>query len=133
MQTVLLVDDDACIRKSVGDMLARSGYEVKTAADGATALTVLQDSPTVDLVIVDYRMPGMDGIALVRRIREMHAQLPVVIMTGHGDLESYLCATSLGVARYIGKPVGLRELQRALRAVAAERTCDRTMRRIPTG
>jgi CheY-like chemotaxis protein len=111
MRSILLVDDDPAVRKIVGEMLERSGYGVITAADGQSALAALRERAAVDLVIADYRMPGMDGLSLVRRIKEKMPDLPVVILTGHGDLESYLCATGL-VVRYIGKPIGMRELLR---------------------
>jgi two-component system response regulator (stage 0 sporulation protein F) len=115
MHTILLVDDDSGVRKSVGDMLERSGYGVLKAEDGGSAMTVLQARDDIDLVIADYRMPGMDGLLLLRRIKERDPDLPVILMTGYSDLESYLCATGLGVVRYIGKPVGLRELQKTVR------------------
>ena len=111
-------------------MLKRSEYAVLTAADGEEALSVLRQKANIDLVIADYKMPGMDGLQLVRRIKEKAPDMPVVIMTGHGDLESYLCATGLGVVRYIGKPVGLRELQRTVRDAVAEGLCERTLRQV---
>lgn len=133
MQTILLVDDDPAVRKSVGDMLERSGYGVITAADGHAALAALHERAAVDLVITDYLMPGMDGLALVRRIKERTPDLPVVIMTGHGDLESYLCATGLGVASYIGKPVGLRELRQTVHKVMAEGLCGKMPYQVQRG
>jgi len=131
--TSLLVDDDQSIRKSVGDMLARSGYEVVSAGDGESALAALNEHGSIDVVIADYRLPGMDGIQLVRQLKEQLPALPAVIMTGHGDLECYLHAAGLGVIRYIGKPVGLRELQGAVRDAVAEGMCERTLRRIQAG
>lgn len=120
MHTILLVDDEPVVRMTVGDMLKRSGYGVLLAEDGHAAIAVLQACEDVDLVITDYRMPGMDGLTLVRRIKEKRPDLPVVILTGHGDLESYLCATGLGVLRYIGKPVGMRELLQTVRGSVAD-------------
>jgi DNA-binding NtrC family response regulator len=111
-------------------MLERSGYGVLGVGDGRSAMAMLQERNDIDLVIADYRMPGMDGLALVRRIKERTPDLPVVIMTGHGDLESYLCATGLGVVRYVGKPVGLRELRQTVRDAVAERSCSRTLERV---
>ena len=133
MYSILLVDDDAGIRKSVGDMLARSGYNVTTAANGESALQALREKTAMDLVIADFRMPGMDGLMLIRRIKEQAPDLPVVMMTGHGDLESYLCATGLGVVRYIGKPIHLRELQGVVRESVAEGLCVRTLKRMESG
>jgi two-component system response regulator (stage 0 sporulation protein F) len=132
MQTILLVDDDAGVRGSVGDMLKRSGYDVLVAEDGNSALDALQKNSAVDLVIADRKMPGMDGLTLVRRIKERTPGLPMVIMTGYGDLESYLCATSLGVMRYIGKPVGLRELLQTVRDAVDEGLCAGTPEEVRT-
>jgi DNA-binding NtrC family response regulator len=124
MSTILLVDDDPSVRKIVGDMLERSGHRVVAAADGAIALTTLHARNDVKLVIADHRMPGMDGLTLTRRIKELKPDLPVVIMTGYGDLESYLCATGLGVVRYITKPVGLRELRQAVLDAVEGGVCE---------
>lgn len=128
MQTILLIDDDPGVLKSVGDMLERSGYGVITAADGRSAIAALEARDDIDLVITDYRMPGMDGLSLLRRIRERSSDLPVMIMTGYGDLESYLCAASLGVVRYIGKPIGLRELRQTVRDAVADGLYGRTFK-----
>jgi DNA-binding NtrC family response regulator len=133
MHTILLVDDDPGVRKSVGDMLKRSGYEVLIAEDGGSALDTLRRNNSIDLVIADRRMPGMDGLSLVRWIKDGTPDLPVVIMTGCGDLESYLCAVGLGVVRYITKPVGLRELQQTVRDAVAEGLCGKTLKQIQTG
>ena len=133
MLTILLVDDDPCVRMSVGEMLLRSGYGVVTAGDGRAALDALGRETRIDLVIADHRMPGMDGLTLVRRIKERAPGLPAVIMTGYGDLESYLCAASFGGTRYIGKPVGLRVLQQTVREAVAEGPCGRTPGQTPGG
>jgi DNA-binding NtrC family response regulator len=131
--TILLVDDEPAVRTLVGVMLERSGYGVLGAGDACAAMAMLQERTDIDLVITDYLMPGMDGLALVRRIKERTPDLPVVIMTGHGDLESYLCATNLGVVRYVGKPIGLRELQRTVRDAVAEGLCARTFTQVRAG
>lgn len=131
--TILLVDDEAAVRTLVGAMLERSGYDVLAVGDGGAAMTVLQERDDIDLVIADYRMPGMDGLGLVRRIKERTPDLPVVMLTGYGDLESYLCATGLGVVRYVGKPVGMRELQRTVRDAVAEGVCARTLKQVQAG
>ena len=130
--TILLVDDDAEIRMSVGDILNRSGYSVLTAADGSSALQVLRDGIVIDLVIADYQMPGMDGLMLIRRIKEEMPNMPVVMLTGYGDLESYQCAAGLDVIRYIRKPIRLRALLQALREAVTEGSCAGPRERVQT-
>jgi DNA-binding NtrC family response regulator len=130
METILLVDDDSSVRKSVGEMLTRSGYSVLTAGDGIAALDALRENSGVDLVITDHLMPGMDGLALTCRIKESSPDMPVVIITGYGDLESYLCATGLGVVRYVSKPFGLRKLQRIVRDAVSDALCEKTLHEV---
>lgn len=131
--TILLVDDEKAVRTIVSAMLERSGYDVLAVADGSAAMAALQERCDIDLVIADYRMPGMDGLGLVRRIKERTPDLPVVMLTGYGDLESYLCAAGLGVVRYVGKPVGMRELQKTVRDAVAEGVCARTLKQMQAG
>ncbi len=118
METILLVDDDPGMRKSIGDILERSGYALHAAHDG-NAIDLLETG-AVDLMICDKLMPDMGGLMLVRRIKERWPDLPVVIMTGYDDLENYLCWANLGVVRYIGKSVILRELQQTVHEAIAE-------------
>jgi len=131
--TILLVDDDADIRKTVGEMPDRSGHRVLTSVDGSSALQVLRGGIVIDLVIADCQMPGMDGLLLVRRIRETMPNMLVVILTGYGDLESYLCAASLGVIRYFGKPIRLRELLQTVQEAVAGGLCGMTLNQNQTG
>ena len=133
MSTILLVDDDPSVRKIVGDMLERSGYGVVAADDGSSAMEVLQERSDIGLVIADHRMPGMDGLTLTRRIKELRPDLPVVIMTGYCDLQSYLCAIGLGVVRYISKPVGMRELMQTVRDAMEDGVCERPPKQVRTG
>ena len=107
----MLVDDDPEVRNCLGEMLARCGCQIISVSSGETALEVLRTSRSMDLILVDYRMPGMDGLELARRIRETAASLPVVLMTGQGDLEGYLTAGVLGIDLYIRKPIRLAELK----------------------
>ena len=130
MCTVLLVDDDPEVRRSIRSMLERSGYTVRTADGGSSALDALFDNTLVDLVITDYRMPDMDGLVLARRIKERMPDLPVVILTGHADLPSYLHAVGLGVVHYIAKPIGLHVLLRTVRDAVAGKPLAGTPRLI---
>lgn len=117
MPTILLIDDDQEVRNCLGEILARSGYTVLSHGDGRTALQLLRGRRRVDLIITDYSMPGMDGIELVRSLKEMNSSTPVVYMTGIGGLDNYLQARELGISCYVKKPVRAKELLKIVQDV----------------
>jgi CheY-like chemotaxis protein len=110
MKTLLLVDDDAAVLQCISSILIRFGYSVVTAGDGVSALAALSEGTEIDLAIVDYKLPGMDGLELVRTLKHRAPTLPVIVLTGNGSLESYCTAGSLGVDKYVLKPIKAREL-----------------------
>lgn len=104
-QRVLVVDDEASIRDLLSKTLALAEYEVDTAADGGAALDRLRQAPTAyNLIIADLRMPGMDGLSLIREVKQINPQLPVIIITGFSTESSAIEAVNLGVAGYLTKP-----------------------------
>ncbi len=103
---VLLVDDETDFLESLGQRLRLRGVPALTAASGPEALAILGDQP-VDVVVLDVRMPGMDGIETLRRIKEAHPRVEVVMLTGHADLESSLEGMRFGFFDYLTKPVQL--------------------------
>jgi DNA-binding response OmpR family regulator len=98
-----VVDDEASIRELLVKVLAMSDYVVETAADGHSALERLR-LYSYDLLIVDLKMPGMDGLAVVREARRLKADLPVIIITGHSTESTAIDALNLGVTNYLIKP-----------------------------
>ena len=113
-RTVLVVDDEEVIRSFLGRLLRGEGFQVRTAASGAEALQVMaREMP--DVVLLDLRMPGMDGAALLRRIRELHGDVPVVVITGYPD--SHLVAEALECSPFmlLAKPIEPEKLLRAVR------------------
>jgi excisionase family DNA binding protein len=102
-QRVLVVDDEASIRDLLSKTLALAEYEVDTAPDGTAALDRLR-SVNYDLLIADLKMPGMDGLTLIRQAKRMKADLPVIIITGFSTESSAIEAVNLGVAGYLTKP-----------------------------
>lgn len=106
---VLLVDDEADFLESLGQRLRLRGLPVRTAASGPRALEIIADNP-VDVVVLDVRMPGMDGIECLRRIKETHPQIEVVMLTGHADLQTSLEGMRFGFFDYLTKPVRLEHL-----------------------
>jgi excisionase family DNA binding protein len=102
-QRVLVVDDEASIRDLLSKTLALAEYDVDTAPDGTTALDRMR-AFSYDLLIADLRMPGMDGLTLIRQAKRIKADLPVIIITGFSTESSAIEAVNLGVAGYLTKP-----------------------------
>lgn len=118
MNTVLVVDDKEMLRDSVGATLQRAGYEVLSAPDGPGALeTIARRRP--DAVVTDLRMPGMTGIELVQRARDIDDTLPIVVMTAYGAVDTAVDAIKAGAFDYITKPFEGDEL-----IVAVKRAID---------
>jgi excisionase family DNA binding protein len=115
---LLLVDDDEGTRILLSKMLERQ-YDVETAVDGNSALDALRRS-TYDLMISDLNMPGMDGIALIREVKTIRAELPIIIITGYSTEKSAIDAVNLRVAGYLTKPLrDTQVLEAAARALGA--------------
>lgn len=100
---VLVVDDESSIRELLAKTLALAEYEVDTAPDGRAALERLRLG-NYDLLIADLKMPGMDGLTLIREAKRLKADLPVIIITGFSTESSAIEAVNLGVAGYFTKP-----------------------------
>jgi len=100
---VLVVDDEASIRDLLAKTLALAEYDVDVAPDGRTALERMRMYP-YDLLIADLKMPGMDGLTVIREAKRYKADLPVIIITGFSTESSAIEAVNLGVAGYLTKP-----------------------------
>jgi excisionase family DNA binding protein len=100
---VLVVDDEASIRDLLAKTLALAEYDVDLAPDGRTALERLRIIP-YDLLITDLKMPGVDGLAVIREARRLKTDLPVIIITGFSTEASAIEAVNLGVSGYLTKP-----------------------------
>ena len=100
---VLIVDDEATIRDLLSKTLALAEYDVDLASDGRTALERLRIIP-YDLLITDLKMPGVDGLAVIREARRLKADIPVIIITGFSTEASAIEAVNLGVSGYLTKP-----------------------------
>ncbi|RPI02348.1 MAG: response regulator, partial [Ignavibacteriae bacterium] len=95
MKTILVVDDDRSVRESIKMILEYDRYEVEFAENGEQGLQKLDRLP-VAMVLLDVKMSGMDGIEVLTRIRQKNALLPVVMISGHGSIETAVEATKLG-------------------------------------
>jgi two-component system phosphate regulon response regulator OmpR len=113
--SVLIVEDDRQVRETVADYLESQGYEVAQAGDGAAMRQALsQQLP--DLVLLDVRLPGEDGLALARWLRERH-QVAIIMVTAAGEVIDRVVGLEVGADDYIGKPFDLRELLARIKSV----------------
>ena len=108
-RTVLIIDDEAAIRQSLAGALADEGYAVDTAGSGREGLERLRASRP-NLALLDIWMPEMDGIEALKAIKSEFPDLPVVMMSGHGTIETAVKATKLGAFDFIEKPLSLDRL-----------------------
>ena len=113
---VLVVDDDAVITNGLEQLLSQQGYLVDTAADGVNALGVCEQHRP-DVVLTDLSMPRMDGMQLMRKLLESDARLPVIVVTGAGDMESAILAMREGARDYVTKPVDPAKLTQSIERV----------------
>jgi two-component system response regulator (stage 0 sporulation protein F) len=116
---VLVVDDEQNSREGLSKILTKEGYQVHTAEDGAKALREAE-AHNFDLIITDLRMPDMDGIEVLKRVREKNKGIGVVIVTAYGEVNSYLTAMNLGAFEYLNKPIHLEELRRVIKKALSE-------------
>ncbi len=103
---ILVVDDEQAVRDLLVKTLTMADYEVDTADDGASALDRLRSSD-YDLLITDLKMPGMDGLSVIRQARQQSMALPIIIITGYSTEASAIEAINLGVSGYLTKPFRL--------------------------
>ena len=103
MNTILVVDDDSQLRQSFKKILTKEGYTVKTTSTGELGLEIVRES-VPDLVIMDVRLPGMNGLEALRAVHEIESKLPVIVMTAFGTTETAIDATKLGAFDYVLKP-----------------------------
>ena len=115
-QKIMVVDDEARMRKLVSDFLTKEGYEVVEAADGEAAMDHFYEEKDIALVILDVMMPRMDGWQVLREIRES-SQVPVIMLTARSDERDELKGFDLGVNEYVTKPFSPRTLVARVEAI----------------
>jgi two-component system response regulator MprA len=113
---VLLVDDDARIRRMLERTLAAEGYDVSVAADGGAALVQVERS-LPDLIVLDVAMPGLDGLAVTRRLRAKRLPVPILLLTARDALAERVAGLDAGADDYLVKPFEIAELTARVRAL----------------
>lgn len=131
-KTVLVIDDDESLRRVVEFNLREEGHRVVTAVDGTAGWQTFQ-TDAVDLVVTDVRMPEMDGLELLTRVKAMQPDLPVIMLTAHGTINAAVEAMRLGAFDYLTKPFSREQLKAAVRKaleVAALTSENRYLREV---
>ena len=118
MKTILVVDDEKGVRDSLKMVLEFESYEVLFAENGQEALRQVS-SVWIDLVLLDVKMAGMDGLEVLQRIREKKSNLPVIMISGHGTIETAVEATKLGAFDFLPKPLDRDKLLVTIRNATA--------------
>ncbi len=118
--SMLIVDDERSVRESLMHWFLPEGYRVETAAGAMEALDKLRDS-SFDVVLLDIKMPGMDGIELQQRLKEIDSQMAVIIMTAYATVDTAVQALKQGAYDYITKPVDPDDLSRLIRNAVVQR------------
>lgn len=116
---ILVAEDDAAVAWAVEQALSAEGYSIRLASDGLSAMKQARKERP-DLVIADIRMPGLDGLGLLAEIQKLYPQLPVVIMTAHGTMETAIEAVKRGAFDYLPKPLDLERLIATARRALGE-------------
>ena len=127
---ILVVDDDATVRRSLRQTLEREGLDVRVAESAERALALLPDG-TPDIVLSDVKMPGLDGIELLRLLRERLPSVDVILMTAYDDMPTVVAAMREGAADFLSKPLELTELRDVIARVLADRRArERAQRQV---
>ena len=120
---ILVVDDEPTARAAIARALTLRGYQVHEAASGSQAIARLSLVP-YDLMLLDLRMPGMDGVEVMRWVEEAQPGLLVIVLTAHGSLESAIAAVQAGAANYLLKPCSIRDIEAAIARALQRRQKD---------
>lgn len=121
---ILVCDDEPHLREMVGEYLTERGYDIVEAGDGEAMLTAMAAEPA-DLIILDIRMPGEDGLAALKRLRAK-SETPVIMLTAAAEVVDRIVGLELGADDYLAKPVDLRELEARVKAVLRRRSLSDT-------
>jgi two-component system nitrogen regulation response regulator NtrX len=114
MATILIIDDEKSIRKTLTEILSYEGYKVDEAGDGEEGLKKFKEK-TYDLVLCDIKMPKLDGIEFLEKAKQINVDVPIIVISGHGNIETAVEAVKKGAFDYISKPPDLNRMLITLR------------------
>ncbi|MBE6184712.1 response regulator [Heyndrickxia ginsengihumi] len=113
-EKILIVDDQFGIRILLTEVLQKEGYETFQAANGVQALELVKKY-TFDLVLLDMKIPGMDGIEILKRMKKIHSDIRVIIMTAYGELDMIEETKKLGALTHFAKPFDIDDIRKAVK------------------
>ncbi|MFC4410689.1 response regulator [Chungangia koreensis] len=113
MKQLLIVDDQHGIRLLLGEVFKREGYQTFLASNGLEALSIAEKKK-IDCVLLDMKIPGMDGLEILKNMKAKWPDVPVMMMTAYGELDLIQEALSLGAAKYFTKPFNIYEIRDAV-------------------
>src|SRR5574337_845152 len=114
MPFILIIDDEKSIRKTLTEILSYEGYKIEEAADGEEGLKKFREK-NYDLVLCDIKMPKLDGIEFLEKAKQINYEVPIIIISGHGNIETAVEAVKKGAYDYISKPPDLNRMLITLR------------------
>ena len=114
-ERILVVDDETNIANSLKEILSDEGYDVSVTEDGLNALDMIQSDPP-DLLLLDVWLPGMDGIEVLKTVKTYHPEIEVLVMSGHGTIDTAVKATKLGAFDFIEKPFSMDSLTQSVKS-----------------
>ncbi|MFW6011265.1 MAG: response regulator [Desulfosalsimonas sp.] len=124
--TVLLVDDEEEFVRTLSERMEIRGLEALVALDGPQAIEALNTGPLPDVMVLDLRMPGMDGMEVLEYVKKHKPEIEVIVLTGHGSEKDEQQAMRLGAFDYLQKPVGLDTLVNRISKAYRQKICQDT-------
>jgi DNA-binding NtrC family response regulator len=126
---ILIVDDEEYIRASLSRVMKTEGFKVQVAHNGATALKMIQEE-LPEVLLVDFKMPGMDGMEVLRRAKELYPDLPVILITAYAEVQGAVDAMRAGAHDYLSKPFDHHEVIRVVHRALAERELKQKLKNL---
>ena len=117
--TILIVDDHRAVREELAFALGYDGWRTREAGDGPAALELVRNDPEIALVLLDVKLPGLDGLEVQKQLKELRPDLPVVMISGHGDLDTAVLAVRNGAYDFLQKPFATDRVLLSLRNALA--------------
>lgn len=116
MKTILLVDDELYLLGALGGILQELGYKVISRSDTVSALSAIREGNGIDLVLTDYRLPGVDGDEFIVMLKQLLPKTPIIVLTGYTSVEIYIKILGLGAFECLTKPVKVKDLDRVVKS-----------------